>query len=479
MASFSLPSLVTVTSDSTNFTTTPPTISDGSGINRPGQYIVQEVQLFLNNNVPVDMRPILDELEIQEDLFSFAASGHLYISDAIGLIEKLNINGFNFIKITFGKSSVNDPNKFTRLFRVFKIGKRHQISRSVEQYAIQFCSEEVFLSEQTRIARSLSNMNISSMILSVVDNYLETSEGKINTIESTKGQYNFIVPNLKPFEAISWLSTYAQPEDVRFPGADMLFYENRQGYNFRSLQSMMNDVVYNTYNYNPQNLTRTNINVDVSSILSFKFTKMFDTLEAVSSGAFANKVVALDPLMRRVDVRTFNYDEYFNRSQHLNTNKLTSGYVNRYNKKDSEMYDSVYKVVSTNADQRSLEAIKAKDTNIRAVAPPIGVEVYVPNRTAQLALINYTKIMFEVPGDPGLAVGNVVKLNIPSFGPKSDASKSVDGFHSGKYLVSAVTHRMNTEGLYTCIVEAIKDSVSYPYSDGSGNSVGASNLNKA
>ena len=456
-----------VVRDTANFTPTPPDLtSQNIGISDPGQFVLVTAKLYLNNLQPFELKPSMVELCIKEDLFSFASSGYILITDSSGFIEKFNITGFNYIEIVFSKTGNSDPNalKHSRIYRVFSIGKRFQTSRTNEQYAIEFCSEEILLSEQIRIAKGYNERYISNMILDIVYEYLETSEKKVNIIEETKGKYSFVIPNLRMFEAISWLSTYAQPVNTSHVGADMIFYENRDGYNFRSLQSIMSDEIYNSYHYSPQNLAQTSLNYDSNAMVSYKFTKLFDTLEAIKSGAFANKVIALDPLIRNVDVRTFDYEKYFDQSKHLNTDKVTTGFVNRFGKKVNEMYDSVVKVATTNADQRSLDAIK--NYSPRSVAPPIGLEVYIPNRTAQLSLINYTKVEFVIPGDPGLAVGSIVNLGIPSYSsPESITKSNLDEYHSGRYLVSAISHIMvGPNGSYYCNVEAIKDSVSKPNS---------------
>jgi hypothetical protein len=468
--------------DTVNFTPTPPDLtSQNIGISEPGQFVLSTAKLYLSNLQPFELKPSMIELCIKEDLFSFASSGYILITDSSGFIEKYNISGFNYIELIFSKTGNSDPNsiKHSRVYRVFSIGKRFQTSRTNEQYAIEFCSEELLLSEQIKIAKGYKERYISNMILDIMYEYLETNEKKINIVEETKGKYSFVVPNLRMFEAISWLSTYAQPANSDHIGADMIFFENREGYNFRSLQSMMSDRVYNSYHYSPQNLSQTSLNYDSNAMLSYKFTKMFDTLEAIKSGAFANKIIAIDPLIRHVDVKTFDYEKYFEQSKHLNSDKVTTGYVNRFGKKVNEMYDSVVKVATTNADQRTFDSIK--NYSPRSVAPSIGLEVYIPNRTAQLSLINYTKIEFVVPGDPGLAVGNVINLGIPSYStPQTTTKANLDEYHSGRYLVSAISHIMvGPNGSYYCNVEAIKDSVSKTNDNFVSNTVGSKEITEA
>jgi hypothetical protein len=64
-------------------------------------------------------------------------------------------------------------------------------------------------------------------------------------MQQTEGLYDFVIPYKKPFEAINWLSNYATA--VGKEGADFLFYENSEGFNFFSLQNLFTQAPYTTY----------------------------------------------------------------------------------------------------------------------------------------------------------------------------------------------------------------------------------------
>ena len=441
----------------------PGTIESGEGITDPQQFIISSIALILDNSTSFELKPSLLELSIYEDLFSPASSGYVMVTDSVGFIEKFNITGFNFIEVSFNKVGIDDKQKYVRIFRVYKIGERIQSSRSNETYAIYFCSEELFLSEQTKIAKAFPNKTIDEVVMSILSNTLKTPSKKIGNIEKTKGYTSFIVPNLKPFEAINWLSTYAQPSETEFKGADMLFFENRDGYNFRSIQSMITDTVYNSYNYSPQNLDRTSedINFNFSAILSYKFFDTFDSLKMINSGGYANQVLHIDPLLRTSEVTKFNYDNYFQQAGTLNKYPISSQAPNRLGKKVADTSEAVYKVAVSNSQQRNFPSITQTNTGLASTSPSIDIEVYIPNRTAQLAIINYSKVEVLVPGDPSLSVGRVVRLNLPSLSDdKNPKENSLDKYNSGNYLVSAVRHKMDVRGVYQCLFEAIKDTIS-------------------
>jgi hypothetical protein len=444
------------------------------GITSPQQYTIAQIILTLNNGQQFDLKPFLVELSIYEDIFSSTISGYVMISDVRGQIENLNISGFNYLTLNYNKVGDSNGSLFSKNFRVYKIGERYQQNRGSEIYPIHFCSEERVLSQQIRIAKSYPNMLISDVISSILTDTIQTK--KTLTIENSRGQFCFIVPNIRPFEAINWMSTYAQPENSSYVGADMIFYENLYGFNFRSIQSIITDDSYGTYNYSPQNVSQTSLDYNIYTILSYKFIQVFNTLETIADGGFANKVITLDPLLRVANTTSFNYNDttnpaqptngtilppYFQNAQSLNKYPLAVEMQNRLQQTVSQSYNSVVKILASNKHERQDPRVTASPLTLATTVPDIGAEVYIPNRTAQLSLINQIKLEVVVPGDPGLTVGRVVNLNLPNYRPEpSSKTAALDSYFSGNYIVTAVRHRMDIRGIYNCVMEVCSDSVS-------------------
>jgi len=283
-------------------------------------------------------------------------------------------------------------------------------------------------------------------------NNLKVDSKRIYKIEQTTGIYDFVVPNLKPLETISWVSIYGRP--YKFTGADMLFFETKDGFNFRSIQSMFSDPVYATYKYEAKNIgdKRQSIQEKSIGILNYEITKPFDTLNEISSGTIANKLISIDPLTRTVRTTTFDYEKYKSQGTTLNKNGVQDTLRNRLGKKENEAYEGVLKVSISNAGQRNFSYIKQAEGG---VAQDIFVETYIPNRTAQISLANFTTIKATIPGDPGITAGRTIQFNLLTLKPGKE--RDLDKFYSGKYLVTAVRHIIQ-QGAYQTVIEICKDS---------------------
>ena len=404
-----------------------------------------------------DMKNVLVELSYNEDIFNNTASGYLMVVDSMGFIEKLHMNGNEFIRMSFGKAD-NETNIIDKIFRVFKVARRiPENEGNTETYSLYFCSEELFISEQYKVSKSYKNQSIDYNVLDIVQNYLKIPKQRIGIIESTYGVYDFIVPNLKPFDAINWLSTYARP-GVNKLGSDMLFYEDKNGFNFRSLQSLNKQTLYNTYSYNPKNVDKTvqTLTNRIYDVLSYEILDSYDSLNAINSGIFANRLLSVDPLLRRFKETDFDYGNYVSNANLLNQYPITNNYQNRNGDGLNQTPQAVYKLAFTNYNQTDSSYVSQTPGS---VAHDIASEVFITHRTAQIPLANYTRIKISVPGDPALTVGRVVGFNLLSKDPNN---KQPDGFYSGNYLITAVRHLLTVHS-YKTVLELAKESTISQY----------------
>jgi hypothetical protein len=437
--------------------------------NSPGVFYTQDYSLdklnfLLASGQKFDLKKLLIELSYYEDLYSFAVSGYLTVQDGQGFIEILQLTGNQFLEIEFGKIK-GAPNNIKQTLRVYKIENRKPSGNmNTESYKLYFCSEELILSEQIKISKSVVGNKISDVIKGVLTDFnggLFVNSKKIYSIEETMGIYDFIVPRLKPFEAISWLSNYARPAASNSTDqiADMLFFQNKDGFNFRSLQSMFKEPVYNTYKYQLKNLAyeTQSFQEKMSTILNYEFVKTYDMLNDINQGTFANKLISLDPITRTANTTVYNYS--LNKTKKLNPKPITNELENRLKLTQSNSPDASFKVATGNSMQQNSPYIKQIPN---AIAQNIAIETYVPNRTAQISLANYTVMKMTIPGDPGISVGRTINVNLFTLKPTT-TFKGLDEFYSGKYLVTAVRHIIQPN-VYQTVVEVAKDSSVKSYS---------------
>lgn len=437
-------------------------------LNYPTDYHISLLNLYTSKQGTsvVNLIPFLVELNLYEDIYGNTVSGQLLMSDALGLVSNFSLSGNEFIQVKLQKTE-SDQFALTRNFRVYKISNRSPSdSNNYEMYTLNFVSEEFLLSEQYRISKSYKSKKISEIITDILKNYLKVGVGKKKpiAISETSGTYDFILPNKKLFETINWLSTYALPKSGE--GADMLFFENSDGYWFKSLQELYTQPVYRTYKFDPKNISGQTLDTQLSNVHKFEILNLFDTLSAVKNGTFSNRVITIDPLQRKVTTTDFDYDKYYGKAKKINNYPLTNNYKNRldktlYDKPPADLNHGTLRFATTNSEQKKNPAFAAKPT---ALASDIFIEKFMPNRVAQVALANYVRIKITVAGDPLITVGRIVDFETlkdnpsTSFATSKDAPMRVrDPMLSGKYLVTAVRHILRNNS-YITVLELCKDS---------------------
>jgi len=432
------------------------------GVRYSKDYNLIAINLLGGNFPIVDLKPMMVELSYFEDVFNNVVSGNMLVEDAQGMIEKLQMHGNEYIRFAFGKD--DNPNlRIDKLFRIYKISNRRKsLNFDTENYVIHFCSDELILSNQYKISKSYKDRGISDIVKDILKVKLKVPSNKYSekNIETTKGSYSFIIPNFSPFEAINWLCMYAQSTSPGVIGSDMVLYENHEGFNFKSLQSLFKTDPYFTYEYRPKNTTlkenRGDNNKQVFNVLTYEIVDTFNTVETAYTGTFANRVLTIDPLLRRYAKVDFNYYSYQDKATSMNDNPVVNNLKNRFGDTLYEAPEGCYKLAVTNSGQTNIPYIKSKPDS---VSKDIFAETFLLQRKSQLSLTNHMKVKFSIPGDPNLTVGKTIEFTLYSNEPAAEKQpRGVDKYYSGKYLVTAVRHMIQPSE-YVTVFEAVKESI--------------------
>ena len=439
-----------------------------NNISQSTDYNLKEITIYTTSSGKLDLIPYIVELNYFEDIYNCSVSGKIVLSEAFGVVRRNYLTGSELLIITFGSAFGGTP--ITKSFAIFSVSDRSfDIGNNFETYIINFGTDDLMISERYKISKSYPKTKISDIVTDILERKLKT--GTPYEIQPTTGVYDFVISNKKIFHAVNWLAQYALP-DYANSGADMLFFENNEGYKFKSLQSLYKQSPVYEYSYNPKNVnlstsTVSKLESQRKNILSLEVLKNFDMLDSIFKGSYSNRLIHIDTITRKKGTQDFNYEKYFNPSSSLNNTQVLEGnastYVDRFGKKLSEMPDgvsggfipAVSRVMVSNSERNKEEYINDKNG---VVANDFFIQKYLPNRIAQLSLLNYVKIKIIVPGNSDILAGTTLNINILSSDYDSQTNlRKQDEYLSGKYLVTAVRHIINPSR-YTTVVELAKDS---------------------
>ena len=383
--------------------------------------------------VELDIDYMIDELNIYEDIFSNVISGDMKLIDSNNVLSRLQLHGHEFFLLSFKSPNYGE---YQKSFRIYKVSDVSLKTQSSLEYTVHFCSEEFFLNQQTRISKSYKGLTSDQIIKEIAYSHLKVSNTKLNplNVERTYGVQNIIVPYFKPFEAINWVASFSLNDALT---SSFLFFENKDGFHFKSLESMFNGRVRKKiFLANKNVLSPFDSSVQQFFVDNFQIPQLFNSLELVSTGGYSSGMYKLDLISQYVESVRFNpiQNNFKTLNRHLPFNLAK----NRFEKTplDGSAYFRFFPTFQGDL-----------------------VDKWLLQRANQFALLNSSRMNIELPGDSDLRAGDMLEVSFPDMAPYNNSNEiKEDTLRSGLYLITNVRHRVINDK-YVCYLQICKDSV--------------------
>jgi len=445
-------------------------------IARPGDYNLNTVKIlsYRKNDdegrlYEMNIKPIVVTIEVTEDIFSGFMSGNITVKDSQDIRTVLPITGLEKLELSFstpGMNGVNAVRDFGHPFHIYKIEgvKVDPTNPRAQFYNIQFCSKEMFYNSFNRISQAYSGPIEES-----VEKILRDKDGlnskKLFLYEPTKTNSKYVIPNLKPLNAINMLS---QPAiSGSYNNAGYLFYETTQGFHFRSIESMLalGGAVARPasfkYLYQLANTQDQDIEKDLKNVIDYHFERPANTLFNLNEGMYANKLISHDSFNKTIEETDFDYMDTFGtffHTEHDQGFKSAEKTTLPYSKFDGQPFDISQKAnakfmtaTSTSKVHNDYELIKPKD--------------YLQKRLSQRLQLRNVNLNLQVFGNSEIHAGNIIVFETPYLRPLGvNEDPQNNPYWSGRYLVMGVKHIISQEDeRYEMSLKCMKDAVRTPY----------------
>lgn len=410
-----------------------------NGIYNSKDYEIKELELINSGGQTIDLRNIFLEMQIFQDLYSSVMSGTILINDGNDTFRYFYLCGNEYLKISIDKPGLNRP--LRRLFRVYKASDRRPSSDSGQVYLLHFCSDEFLSSESLAVSKAYKSTKIRDVVFDILTNELSVDVQRIASLEQTSGSFDLIVPGYRPFEAIQWVTArgYDQKKFCYF------FFENKNGFNLTSLQTLIKQQPYKTLKYELKNTENLDPALNKDSVDNFTILNDFDMITSISNGSFSSRLLSIDLFSQQFE--NIDYSLLMAESQGNLLNKFKP--VNSFrNSKNQTLFNSPFSFFRTYLSINDTVSEKSND-----------VKFWMQPRAMHMTLLNHFRIQITIPGDIELKAGDVVNYEFPAFESANEEGKQLDKARSGKYLVSSINHKFNGD-TFESIVELVSDSFS-------------------
>ena len=301
-----------------------------------------------------------------------------------------------------------------------------------ETFTLNLVSREAITNEITRVPIKFpSSSTIDVSVKKILEDYLKT-EKEIN-VDPVSNAYGFIANMRKPFNIITWLASKAVSEQ---DNAGFFFYQTQDGYQFKSIDNLINQEPKAEYTYTEVNMSDTERNNDFN-IITYATNKNQNLLEKLRLGAYSSFVATYDPLESRFNLpqeaeftlsKSMDKDKIKNLGQELklppidDTSKKTLG-------------DIPSRVMTMVLDRGVLENGVGTAKN----ADPMQFQA---QSLMRYNTLNTQELHMQVPLNTNLRAGDTIKCLFPKI---TSQDEDIDDEQSGLYLIKELRHHFGTD----------------------------------
>ena len=323
-----------------------------------------------------------------------------------------------------------------------------------ESFTLNLVSREAITNETTRVGKKFpTSQKISGSVKDILKNYLHAD--KVGEIEETQNTYGFIGNLKKPFSIITWLASksvgYVGPG--RDGTAGFLFYETQDGFNFRSIDNLIDQEPFEQdYTYSPGVVKFDDPGKDFK-IIKYSIDRNQDLMGKLQRGAYSSERYYINPVSFKPDIRHFKSTDYMGEDgiNNLGDEQITLPTIDD----DKFLGDLPTRIFVGMLDVGTIE----KATTDKGWNDPIEINAD-PAKTQAQSMMRYGQLMSQiveitVPLNTNLNAGNIIRCIFPSI--DRSKKKSPDGQSSGLYMIKELAHYFDNKGSYTKL-KIVRDS---------------------
>ena len=321
------------------------------------------------------------------------------------------------------------------------------IDEGTETFTLNLVSREAITNETVRVGKKFpTSQKISDSVKDILKNYLKVD--KINEIEETQNPYGFIGNMKKPFTLLTWLaskSVSGKSKTGEDSSAGYVFYETKDGFNFKSIDNLMEQKPYSkTFFYTPGVISSDNPKKD------FKITKYFinrnqDLIGKLERGAYSSYRYYINPVSFKPSISVFKSDDYIGKASNLGDKQVSLPKID--NNSDRTLGDLPTRIFVGMLDVGTVEkdaSNKGWNNSVERNADPAKIHAQSMMRYNQI----FTQVVeIQIPLNTSLNAGSIVRCEFPQLA--TTKRKTTDPETSGLYMIKELAHYFDGKGSYS------------------------------
>ena len=442
-----------------------------SNKNNAAAFVFKRVTITLedgkNKGKSFQIKDIINGFTYYEDITRPFLSANLNINDSgRNLVGSGTgpITGNELVEIVVDGP---DEKEYTYFFRVFRVGDRIN-SGKMQNYNLGLISEEALANPQTRIRKALTGRPDEIVRKCLGEEGLNTPKDIVT--DPCLNKKKILPRNLSPFAICAKLQDQSIPfgkggigsgvgaetKDGKYSDgtAGFFFYETARGFNFRSIDGLMdieNNMNINNSGANYVKSFRDSAGDEMpETIIDVQFTSEINLMQSLLTGAYSIRCQYYDISTGEYKESTYSANKSWDKQAHLGSqDELTPG--------QKILAGRPTRIVSAILDSESYYSGQdsAIDSDYQDWTPST-----LPQAISRNYLLNTQGLRIVVPGNLQLVVGDIVKIFLQNMSTQEvKKTENVDQDHSGFYLITSLSRFYDTvTGRVTTMLSLKRDS---------------------
>lgn len=397
-----------------------------------------------------DLRLGVLSLDIYESVLVPTVTARMMVVDSGGngdeptVFQGLPIRKLDTVTISINPNS--ELNERIDQSLIVRSTSNADISMNKEMFTLDLCSQVGINNQMTKLVKFYSGEALySDNISSILSESLGLTAEDSPNIEATSNGSGFYGNKQTPFKVISNVARKSSPASgTTKANSGFFFYETREGIQFRSINSLVEQApkdsfVYSEVNHSEYGFTPTpDVPTLDRKILDFKILKSQDIIEDFARGTLSAERNYFDAFSQIVTTESrYDSSEYSQQMPNLG--------IENFNDPQGTLYGSALDQATT-----YVSGYIARGTTAKEVSTDFDRDNFSEDSSANTRYNSIVSQQLEmtVPLSSNVYAGDVVEVNFPQNSTTHARSKETLQI-SGNYLVFRLVHHFDSKGSYT------------------------------
>jgi hypothetical protein len=372
--------------------------------------IIHELRITSISGEQHDLRGLVIELNIWENILEPFISARLIVIDTLDLQQNLPLIGNELVEMVFDQAG----ERRVLNFRVYKLGRQSENISNIKQFRalnLYLCSEEKLTNENIKISKKYTGTG-DMIVADVVTNALSSTKA-FNTVAST-GDLEIYSNYWSPEKIIDFTSRLSKTNTF----SDYIFWEDTKGFNFYPLSYLMAQEHIHEVTFNKETIE---VLADTGVAQTWQMNNFFDILTSMKMGMFGQRDLDLDVGTGVYTNTEISLDEMLESITTLGNNLPY----------DPELFS---------ADNFHPDVLYDKDIS--------------PIRTTSMKMLNNYNMVMKMNGNFIRKPGDILNLKYTVIDNESVVHKSFNG----KWLIVAVNNLIDKTGKFEQNLMMVKNA---------------------